>query len=119
MRIFLRIEALGVLVGAVAVHYLPGTRVSTNWWLFALFFIVPDFALFAYIGYKGTSPWPSRAYNALHLYAIPVVLIVALWPLQPFYLLGWIAHIGVDRLIGYGLKSAHDPKLTHIQRADP
>lgn len=114
MRTFLRLDALGILLGAVGVQYL----LAGNWWLFALFAIFPDIALLAYMGYDGTRRWPSLVYNTLHTYALPILLIAVLWQLQPIYLLGWIAHIALDRLVGYGFKSATDFKLTHLQQIE-
>lgn len=111
MKTFLRLDAMAALIGAVALHVLWGG----NWWLFALFAILPDVALLAYIGYNGATRWPSLVYNILHTYALPILLMLVLWPLQPIYLLGWIAHIAVDRIVGYGFKSATDFKLTHLQ----
>jgi hypothetical protein len=112
MKTFLRLDALSILIGAVMLNILWGS----NWWLFALFAILPDVALLAYIGYNGTSRWPSLVYNTLHTYALPILLLIVFWPFQPVYVLGWVAHIALDRMVGYGFKSATDVKLTHLQQ---
>ncbi len=114
MRTFIRLDAIGILIGAVATHILWGG----NWWLFALFAILPDIALLAYIGYDGATRWPSLVYNALHTYAIPILLLIVFWSFQPVFLLGWVAHIALDRLVGYGFKSATNFKLTHLQQIE-
>ncbi len=114
MRIFLRLDAVGILIGAVTLHFLWGG----NWWLFALFAILPDVSFLAYIGYDGTTRWPSMVYNTLHTYAIPILLLIMFWSFQPVFLLGWVAHIALDRLSGYGFKSATDFKLTHLQQIE-
>jgi hypothetical protein len=114
IRTFLRLDAISLLIGAVVGHIFWGG----NWWLFALFAILPDIAFLAYIGYDGATRWPSLVYNTLHSYAIPVLLLIAFWPYQPIFLLGWVAHIALDRLVGYGFKSATDFKLTHLQMID-
>jgi hypothetical protein len=114
MKTFLRLDALGILIGTIALQYL----LAGNWWLFALFAILPDVALLAYIGYDGTTRWPSLVYNTLHTYILPILLFMVLWPYQPIYLLGWIAHIALDRLVGYGFKSATNFKLTHLQQIE-
>lgn len=63
-------------------------------------------------------------YIAVHNY-VPPVLMGAIAIYSKNLLLGeagliWIAHISVDRLLGYGLKYPLSFKLTHIQRvADP
>lgn len=114
MKIFLRLDAIGILIGAVALNILW----QGNWWLFVLFAILPDIALLAYIGYKGTTRWPSLVYNILHTYIWPISLMIVLWPLKPVFLLGWVSHIALDRVLGYGFKSATDFKVTHLQQID-
>jgi hypothetical protein len=114
IKTFLRLDALSVLVGAVTLHIFWGE----NWWLFALFAILPDIALLAYIGYNGQTRWPSLIYNTLHTYAFPILLLLVFWPFQPVFLLGWVAHIALDRLVGYGFKSLTNPKLTHLQQIE-
>ena len=114
MKTFLRLDALGILIGAVVLHiFLQG-----NWWLFVLFAILPDIALLAYIGYDGATRRPSLVYNTLHTYALPILLFVAFWSFQPTFLLGWVAHIALDRIVGYGFKSVADLKLTHLQQIE-
>ena len=114
MKIFLRLDAIGILIGAVVLNILW----QGNWWMFVLFAIFPDIGLFAYIGYKGTTRWPSLVYNVLHTYALPILLMIIFWPLKSVFLLGWISHIALDRIVGYGLKSATDFKITHLQQID-
>lgn len=114
MRTFLRLEAVGILVGAVVANI----YFETDWRLFALFAILPDLSLLTYIGHNGSSKWPAVCYNLVHIYAIPILLVVAFWSAKPVFLLGWVAHIALDRILGYGLKSFEDFKITHIQRAD-
>lgn len=61
------------------------------------------------------------AHNAVHTYVGPALLGVAGWwvgvPLAREGALVWAAHIGVDRLFGFGLKDA-DAEFadTHSQR---
>ena len=112
MKTFLRLDDLSILSAAVGLYILWGG----NWWLFALFAILPDVSLLAYIGYDGTSRWPSLVYNTFHTYALPILGLIAFWSFQPIFLLGWVAHIAVDRFVGYGFKSATDLKQTHLQQ---
>jgi hypothetical protein len=114
VRIFLRLDGAAILIAALALNILW----AGNWWLFILFAILPDIALLTYIGYDGTARWPSLIYNVLHTYALPILLLLVLWPVQPIFLLGWVAHIALDRVVGYGLKSATDFKLTHLQQVE-
>lgn len=113
MKLLLHIEAFLILIAAVWLN----TLYDGNWWGFAFFAIVPDVALLAYLGNAEGKRWPSVAYNALHIYGVPVLIGMLLWEHQPIYLTGWIAHIALDRVIGYGLKSSDDFKVTHLQKA--
>ena len=79
--------------------------------------LAPDLSM---LGYLRGSCSGARIYNAVHTYAGPAVL--ALWALTlsarmllPISLI-WINHIGVDRLLGYGLKYSDGFGWTHLGR---
>ena len=44
------------------------------------------------------------------------VSIIGIGSLVGIVALIWLTHIGVDRLVGYGLKYPTSPKDTHLQR---
>jgi Domain of unknown function (DUF4260) len=100
-RLLLRLEGVVVLVAAVAAYRTLGA----SWLLFALLLLVPDVSL---LGYLGGARVGAIAYNALHTYLAPAILASiavladrpALWPICAI----WMAHIGMDRSIGLGLK---------------
>ena len=46
---------------------------------------------------------------AFAVIAVPIVLLLVLWPYRPVFLLGWVAHIAVDRLLGFGFRSPSPP----------
>jgi hypothetical protein len=82
------------------------------WQLWALL-VAPDAALFLGIGRgleKGRlHPRAVRLYNALHRPAGPVALALAsIWLGQEWLAgaLAWLAHIAIDRAVGYGLRDA-------------
>ncbi len=65
----------------------------------------------------------AAAYNLVHTYALALPLaLTGFWLASPIALglgLIWIAHIGMDRMFGYGLKYAtgfHDTHLGRIGR---
>ena len=62
----------------------------------------------------------AAAYNLAHTYALSVPLALAgYWLASPIALalgLIWIAHIGMDRMLGYGLKYASGFADTHLGR---
>jgi hypothetical protein len=59
-------------------------------------------------------------YNAMHSYMAPMVLMVMGFGLaQPLVLsiaIIWLAHIGIDRALGFGLKYSAGFGFTHLGR---
>lgn len=59
-------------------------------------------------------------YNALHTSALPAILAVLAfagqWGPSIDIALIWFAHVGMDRMLGYGLKYPSAFKDTHLQR---
>lgn len=113
VRLFLRLEGL-FLAAITAVLY---ARTGANWWLFAALWLTPDLSM---LGYLAGPCWGARCYNAIHTTVTPLTLaLVALLlhtgsPLP--YALIWLNHIGVDRLLGYGLKYPAGFGWTHLGR---
>jgi uncharacterized protein DUF4260 len=88
-----------------------------RWWMFAILFLWPDLFM---LGYLINVKWESALYNLAHTITGPAVLLLvcylaALHQLLPFALI-WLAHIGFDRALGYGLKYPTHFKDTHLQR---
>lgn len=113
----LRLEGVAVLVAALVAYQLMGG----NWWLFALLLLAPDLAM---LGALAGPQWAARIYNYAHSYVVPAGLtaIAALggWHWLLPYLLIWVAHIAMDRALGYGLKYPgvfHDTHLGPIGKA--
>jgi hypothetical protein len=79
--------------------------------------LVPDLSFGGYLAGPRVGAW---AYNSLHTTVGPIALaIVGVladrdWCVQ--LALIWLAHIGLDRLLGYGLKYPTAFKDTHLQR---
>jgi uncharacterized protein DUF4260 len=72
------------------------------------------------VGYLGGPRLGGLAYNLVHTTSLPLLLLVGslLAGLTPGLLAAaiWLAHIGLDRLVGYGLKYPTDAKDTHLGR---
>lgn len=87
------------------------------WWMAALFFFAPDLS---FAGYLLGPRAGSSFYNAVHLYACGIAVIaIGLAFVSPMTLgLGalWLAHAGLDRLLGYGLKLSEGFTFTHLGR---
>lgn len=112
-RRWLRLEGGMLLLAAVAAYPLTGG----SWGRFALLFLVPDLSFAGYLGGPRLGAW---AYNLLHATILPWALLVAAHLLEHPALASvaviWLAHIGFDRLLGYGLKSATAFTETHLGR---
>lgn len=108
-----RFEGFVFLVLALWLH----TALGASWWIFALFVLVPDISMLAYLK---NARWGALAYNAAHTYAAPILGFIAGYLLNEPYLMygsvAWFAHIGADRLLGFGLKLPTDFKDTHLGR---
>jgi multisubunit Na+/H+ antiporter MnhB subunit len=112
-RRLLRLEGLAVLAASLVLYFDAGY----GWLLLVVLFLAPDLAM---IGYAGGPVVGAVTYDLVHTYAWPIALGVA-------GVLGdsgtaiqvaliWAAHIGADRLLGYGLKYPSGFKDTHLQR---
>jgi hypothetical protein len=109
----LRLEGLALFVGALVVYF----NQDFGWLLLVILFLAPDLSFAGYLAGPQVGAW---AYNALHTTLAPIALaIVGVladtdWCLQVALI--WLAHIGLDRLLGYGLKYPTSFKETHLQR---
>ena len=87
-----------------------------HWWLFALLLLTPDLFM---VGYVVNPKIGSAFYNLVHTSALPILLlgvaIVAPLPTLEPYALIWLAHIGMDRMLGFGLKYPTQFRDTHFQ----
>ena len=88
-----------------------------HWGLFALLFLVPDLSM---LGYLAGPRIGAVSYNIAHSLVGPVILgaggLMFAQPLMIHIALIWLAHIGFDRGLGYGLKSMQDFHITHMGR---
>lgn len=110
-REVLRIEGIAMFTAAIVAYFTLEAPV----WLFVALALAPDISM---LGYLAGNRIGSYAYNAFHTYTAPVILGAAgIWlgiaPLL-WIALVWTAHIGIDRAIGYGLKSPAGFRHTHL-----
>lgn len=109
----LRLEGLVLLLGAIAAYASQGW----NGWVFALLLLTPDFAM---LGALVNARLGVTLYNLFHtttLYALLAALglLAGLPVLVQLAVIG-LAHIGMDRFVGYGLRYTMLGKDTHLQR---
>jgi len=109
----LRLEGLAVAAFSAVLY----AHTGVSWWLFAALWLAPDLSM---LGYLAGPAWGMRIYNAIHSYVTPLTLalnslLLHTPNLLPFALI-WVNHIGVDRLLGYGLKYRAGFGWTHLGR---
>ena len=111
VRITIQTEALAVLATATLFYVQAGY----SWQLFALLFFVPDISM---IGYLVGPRLGALTYNLGHAYVGPAALaaygLMAHVDLAIPVALIWIAHVGFDRMLGFGLKYADAFTHTHL-----
>lgn len=109
----LRLEGVAVAAGALALYFDAGY----GWLPLLLLILAPDLSA---LGYLAGLRVGALTYDLAHTYAWPVALgvggILAESGTAMQLALIWLAHIGADRLLGYGLKYPTGFKDTHLQR---
>ncbi|HLH50835.1 MAG TPA: DUF4260 domain-containing protein [Roseiarcus sp.] len=110
-RLILRLEGAALAIGAAFFYW----RLGGSWLLFVVLFLAPDLSFLAYL----RSPRVGAiGYNALHSTIGPLALLAigagTDRSLCEWVALIWLAHIGFDRAVGYGLKYADAFNATHL-----
>jgi hypothetical protein len=110
-KLILRAEGAAVLAAALWAYGLAGG----SWWLFALLLLAPDLSM---LGYLRGPRVGAAAYNLGHTYLVPLGLLALGQVLAAPVLTGlgliWAAHVGLDRMLGYGLKYPWGFGATHL-----
>ena len=110
-RLFLQLE--GAVLFCASLFLFNSTH-QHWWWVPALLF-VPDVFM---LGYARSTQLGALIYNIGHTHLLPACLaLYGLHNHRPFVIgigLIWLAHIGMDRVLGYGLKYDDDFKHTHL-----
>jgi hypothetical protein len=113
VRWLLRLEGLTLFAGMTLLYAVWGG----SWKVYVLLFLVPDLSFLAYLG---GARFGAMIYNAAHSYMVPVVLMTLGFgfasPLTLSIAMIWLAHIGIDRALGYGLKYSAGFGFTHLGR---
>ena len=109
--VLLRLEGLAVFLLALVIYW----QQSFGWTLFWSTVLLPDLAL---LGYLVNAAVGATAYNVTHSKLLPSALaVIAIVTGNALFLalaLIWFVHIGVDRMLGYGLKYPEGFKVTHL-----
>ena len=112
-RRWLGLEGLVLLAGALIAFGALGQP----WWLVPAAILAPDIAMTGY----AAGPRPgAHLYNLTHATPLPAVMLGAgYWQADRLVMalaLVWLAHIGLDRLLGMGLK--YNDRFTHTHLGD-
>ncbi|GGY65226.1 hypothetical protein GCM10011613_06350 [Cellvibrio zantedeschiae] len=111
VRWLLRLEGLAIFLFALMAYEFMGFQ----WGFFILVFLAPDLSFFAYFH---SSRVGAIAYNTMHSYILPLMLFA-----YGFFVSSsnanqlaiiWIAHIGFDRALGFGVKYSKGFRYTHF-----
>lgn len=110
-RVILRIEGAALLACATAAYAWSGQ----SWWIFAVLLLAPDLSMLGYVAGPGAG---AIAYNAVHTVTPPLIGLCVAAVLGQNLIAGlaliWLAHIGLDRMLGYGLKYGRGFGDTHL-----
>ena len=113
VKTLLRLEGLVLFAGMTALYALW----AGPWWLYAVLFFAPDLSFMAYLAGPKIGAW---AYNAMHSTVVPMAMLTVGFGFAPPLVLSlaliWLAHIGFDRALGYGLKYQAGFGFTHLGR---
>jgi Domain of unknown function (DUF4260) len=111
--VILRVEGAALLVAAVYLY----ARYGNGWLLFALLILAPDLSIVGYVSGPATG---AIVYNIGHTTVLPLGLalggVIGSSALVLSVALVWLAHIGMDRMMGFGLKRASGFGDTHLGR---
>ena len=113
---WLRLEGAAALVGGLAVYVALG-----GWWILAVpLLLVPDVSM---LGYLRGPALGAALYNLVHNWALGLAVAGAGIALESTWLVlagaVLVAHVGMDRALGYGLKYSTAFHDTHLGRIGP
>lgn len=112
-RHLIRIEGLVIFGAATTAYYF----LDGSLWLYLLLFFAPDLGMIGYLANPNVGSW---TYNVVHTYVFPVGLFgIGTWQAMPLVMLVatiWMAHIGFDRALAYGLKFPTAFGDTHLNQ---
>ncbi len=113
VKAVLRLEGAAAFATAIALY----AHAGFSWLALVILFLAPDVSMLAYLVGPRAG---ALAYNLVHTYALALPLALVGFALgspvaSALGLIG-VAHIGFDRMLGYGLKYASGFGDTHLGR---
>ena len=111
--VLLRLEGVALLAAAITLYVDGGYSALA----FLLLILAPDLSM---LGYFAGPRIGALVYDIVHFEALPLALatggVVSDSTGAIEIALIWLAHIGMDRALGYGLKYPEAFRETHLQR---
>ena len=112
--LLLRVEGLVLFALATGAYFLR----DGGWVLFLVLLLVPDVSMAGYLANRRVG---SVTYNLVHAVVLPAALLGVAWYVGWSLGIGlaliWLAHVGVDRTFGLGLKYPDAAfRETHLDR---
>lgn len=112
-KMLLHVEGFAVL--ALCIYFYGENQFS--WLLFLILLLAPDISM---LGYLVNQRIGALIYNVFHTYSLTIGIIIfgILFSNTTLLAVGliWTAHIGMDRMVGYGLKYPTGFKDNHLGR---
>lgn len=106
-------EGAGIALGGLVIAAMVPADLGLLGWIAVL--LAPDLAM---AGYLAGPRVGATVYNLAHLYALAFLLMIAGVGLGLPVLIAagglWLAHIGIDRALGFGLKETTGFGETHL-----
>lgn len=110
-RLLLRVEGACIFASTIWAY----ARSGQSWWAFAGGLLLPDLGM---VGYLANTAAGAVFYNAVHTETPPILLLCSGFARGDTRLtavaLVRLAHIGMDRMLGYGLKYGSGFGHTHL-----
>jgi len=111
--VLLKLEGAAVFALSLYAYH----ALHAGWLLFAVLILAPDLFM---LGYLVNVKAGAALYNLVHTYTLPLAMLGVAYGLHRHDVaavaLIWLAHISMDRMLGYGLKYPTFFKDTHLQR---
>lgn len=99
------------------VYFLFYVHLDYSIWMFFLLLFVPDITMIGYIVNRSVG---ALLYNVGHSFIFPYMLLVVAilneYTSLLMIVIIWLAHIYLDRSIGFGLKYRDSFRETHLQK---
>ena len=107
----LRVEGVAIFGSTIWAY----SRLALSWWTFGTFLLLPDIGM---AGFAANTRLGSATYNSVHTETPPILLLCYGLAQNNKPVMGaaltWLAHIAMDRMLGFGLKYDDGFGVTHM-----